>query len=190
MNSYIKWFCMFVIYRWHVTRMVFNEIIWRLFARPMPLYVYKTIKYNDEHLSEDVTDDYIDGNLLLSNDIDDTERIEYRVAWKRTSKYRMVFSKQNPISPTHELFAGAFGLSSKPKIMRATLKNLEENIEENVLQRVLKFAGPKHDFFGSNNFKMEWMFENDYLHEQMELELLLTNGKSFTFSPNDIVEFQ
>ena len=183
---------MLVMYRWHVLLAFINEMIWRLVMTPMPLYVYKVVKYKDDHWSEDVSTDYADGNVLLNTTIGDTERIEYRVTWKRTSKYRIVLTKEwkeCTINPAHELFAGAFGLSSKPKILRATLKNHDDASEDNVMDRVLKFAGPRHDFFGNGGFKMGWMFENDYLHDNIELDILLSNGKSFTYAPSDVISF-
>lgn len=202
-KSYLNRLCiewmMYVVHKWYSVDSFFREIATRVTCTPMPMYVYKVV-HIDENSDNDCTDDYYRGRFMeqvvlkSNNDPDDFEsvyqdhRVEYRLTWNRTSKYRVVSTISSPMQPKHEMFVGSQGLSTRPKIMCAVLKDDDGSC--NVVERVLKYAGPKHDFFDQKEFRMRWMFENDDLKTDTRLELLLSNGKTYTFGIDDIIDFK
>lgn len=163
----------------------YRELLDRLTIPPSPVIVYKVVHIGEfDTDTEDVTDAYIKG-LPISVQSDQT-RAEYRVTWKRNKKYRIVRSDPTDPSPNHEMFAGVLPDPMK-RIIMAVLHNPVENISESVMQRVLKFAGPRHDFFGNKRMRMCWLFENDELLPESQLHLLYTNGKLLKFEPDDLL---
>lgn len=185
----VEWL-MYFVHKWYSVDAFFKEMTTRVCCTPMPMYVYKVI-HSDEHKDTDCTDDYyrglfLESSVLVSKHPDD--RVEYRVTWNRNAKYRVVSTLSSPKQPTHEMFVGSGGLSTRPKILCAVLKDEEGTC--NVVDRVLKYAGPKHDFFEQNGFRMRWMFMSDDLQEDTVLEVLLSNGKIHAFGVDDTVDFK
>lgn len=194
-RMFLEWM-MYFAYKWSCVRAFFTEMVTRICCTPMPLYVYKVIHYEDNMSETDCTDDYYKGKPVVVKRITETEnetplenenRLEYRVTWNRRNKYRIVSTGTHVIYPHHELFVGTGTLSSKPKILCAVLKDSDGDC--NVIDRVLKYAGPKHDFFNQQEFKMKWMFEHDDLKEDTILFMLFSNGTHHTFHANDTVRF-
>jgi hypothetical protein len=137
---------------------------------------------------DDVTTKYIQGdNLIHPNNC--LDRIEYRILWKHRYYYRLVSTPTHIIEPTHNQFAGGQKISSRPKVICARLKNDSEGTNEDVIHRVLKYAGPRHDFF-NQPILMKWLFENDSLLEDTELHIMLNNCKFFVFKPNEIMRIK
>jgi hypothetical protein len=195
----IEWM-MYVVNKWYSLDSFCREIATRVTCTPMPMYVYKVV-HIDETIDKDCTEDYYNGCfmeriVLKSNDTGDFEsvdeyqdhRVEYRITWNRKSKYRVVSTLSSPMQPKHEMFVGCGGLSTRPKIICAMLKDGDGTC--NVVDRVLKYAGPKHDFFEQKEFRMRWMFENDDLKPDTRLEMLLSNVKTYTFGIDDIIDFK
>ena len=75
----------------------------------------------------------------------------------------------------------------RQRIAMAILNNPVESKTDDVIQRVLKFAGPNHNFFGNKDFRMRWMFENDDLLPESELHLLYTDGRLLKYGPDDLL---
>lgn len=185
----VEWM-MYMVYKWSCIQAFFVEMVTRVMSTPMPMYVYKVMTY--DHMGEaDCTEYYYKGlsipHVLPSSDEEPTDdhRIEYRITWSRNKKYRIVSTLSNPLYPQHEMFVGTGMLSSKPKAICAILK--DEDGECNVIERVYKYAGPKHDYFGQSEFKMKWMFENDELKETTVLSVLFSNGTHKTYGIDDII---
>lgn len=181
MNRMFMEWMMYVAYKWSCVREIFIEMVTRVVSTPMPMYVYKVLTYDSLGVV-DRTDDYYKG-AIIKNDTGD--RTEYRVTWNRTKKYRLVSTTSSPMYPQHEMFVGTGMLSSRPKIICAVLK--DEDGECNVIERVYKYAGPKHDFFGQKEFKMRWMFENDELKESTVLLVLFSNGTNTIYGSDDVI---
>jgi len=203
----VKRLFMNALYRYETVKSFFKELLRRIISVPMPMYVYKVLEihnFGDDGCeggitSDDITSEYQKGNLsveryLSSNDT----RVEYRVMWNTKTKYRVVSTETNSIKPNHEMFVGGKRLTSKPKIIRATLINhtyttyIEGaccgSIEEDVLTRVLKYAGPSQDFFKQDELQMEWMFENDQLTNEMKLNILMSDGKHLSFRTGQLMK--
>lgn len=197
-RMFLEWM-MYFAYKWSCVRAFFTEMVTRVCCTPMPLYVYKVVRYEDNMTETDCTDDYYKGKPIAvakAQPITETEneplsenenRLEYRVTWNRRNKYRIVSTNSNIVYPHHELFVGTGTLSSRPKILCAVLKDSDG--ECNVIERVLKYAGPNHEFFNQHEFKMKWMFEHDDLKEDTILFVLFSNGSHRTFSANDTIQF-
>ena len=187
-NTYLNVLVSNVLYFYSMMYSFMDELVVRVFTIPMPLYVYKVIQYQSNDEDEiDRTDDYRSGNVCLDVSSDDS-RIEYRVLWKRTKRYRIISTNKKQIQPQHEMFVGGGKLSTYIKPVCAVLNNPDENVEDNVLERVLKYMGPRYDFFGQS-VKMSHLFENDDLQENTELHMLLSNGKYVSYKPDDIITF-
>lgn len=167
----------------------YRELLDRLTLPPSPVFVYKVLRFTEpegeiEEQPMDLTDAYIRGSPILVEP--DKTRVEYRVTWKRNKRYRVVRSDPTDPSPNHEMFAGVLP-DPKKRIVMAVLNNPEENLSENVINRVLKFAGPRHDFFENKRLRMRWLFENDDLLPDSQLHLLYTDGKLLKFKPDDLM---
>jgi hypothetical protein len=106
-------------------------------------------------------------------------RVEHRVTWNG-SKYRVINE-----APRYDMFVRR----ESKKILMAVLHNPVENAEENVLERVVKFAGPNHDFFESN-VRMRWLFESDDVLDDTVLVLLMSNGAILKFAPDDVISLK
>lgn len=202
----------FLFYVWYYYSYVVNsvydfyrEFVDRLTIPPPPAMVYKVVCFptvtecaccentdspRDEKPEcvccapeKDMTHEYQIGRAIRPTP---EYRVEYRVQWKRSRKYRVVCSRDTDPSPHHDMFA-----SVKPDprkcIAMAVLNNPVESKSADVIQRVLKFAGPNHDFFGHNAFRMRWMFEHDDLLPESELHLLYTDGRLIKYGPDDIL---
>lgn len=167
----------------------YRELLDRITLPPPPVFVYKVIKFTEpegeiETDPEDLTDAYIRGLPILVQP--DKTRAEYRVTWKRNKTYRIVRSDPSDPSPNHEMFAGILP-DPRKRIVMAVLNNPVDNISEDVMNRVLKFAGPRHDFFGNKRLRMRWLFENDDVLPESQLHLLYTDGKLLKFRPDDLL---
>ena len=167
----------------------YRELVERITLPPPPVFVYKVLKFYEpeneiEEPPEDLTDAFVSGLPILVQP--DKTRAEYRVTWKRDKRYRVIRSDPSDPSPTHEMFAGVMP-DPKQRIVMAVLNNPVENVSENVLNRVLKFAGPRHDFFGNKRLRMRWLFENDDVLPESQLHLLYTDGKLLKFKPDDLM---
>jgi hypothetical protein len=188
MNRMFMEWMMYVAYKWSCVRGFFTEMVTRVVSTPMPMYVYKVLSY-DSFGVVDYTDDYCKGLRIKNASTDDTyaenNRTEYRVTWNRTKKYRLISTTNSPMYPQHEMFVGTGMLSSRPKIICAVLK--DDDGECNVTERVCKYAGPKHDFFGQQKCKMRWMFEDYILDESTVLLVLLSSGSHTTYGFDDVI---
>jgi len=170
-----------------------NLMMIKMFTPSMPFSVYKAIKYyedNDEICDEkDITKDYYDMKPLDCF-MEDKERIEYRVNVYSKVKtkfvpYRVISTKNCEIDPSQSIFVKrqTMGLNY---IMDAIL--YRGDIKTNVTDRVLKFAGPEHNFFNNTHLKMKWMFENDELEEGTSLVLYFKNGSTKAFEKCDHIK--
>lgn len=196
-NRTMYTFYMYALYYYSRVLAFFRELVWRILSAPMPLYVYKVLKYSpavkekeidpefvESHTVLDMTSTYIQGNqLIVPTDHDD--RIEYRISWKQDKKYRLVSTLSHPIHPAHHLFAGSQGMSTNAKIIHAILVNPNGDME-NVLPRVLKYAGPRHDFF-NQPVQMRWLFENDDISPCARLHIMTNKSRLSVFAPNDVI---
>lgn len=142
------------------------------FTEPIqPLRIYKILKINnDSHDIYDLTNSYIHGEMQL--DLYENERVEYRFMWMNR-KNRMIttnpYHAPSIIDMTQKQTVSLY-------IIKAILLNETDNICENVLERVLKYAGPHHDFY-DEEVKMEWLFENDDLEQiPFYLFIMYSNG--------------
>ena len=174
MNS-TTWFETFAMYMmYYYTRAVsfYADVFHRLTMKFPPLMVYKVMQVTEDGY-EECTDLYFKGLSLRSHS---DQRIEHRVTWNG-SKYRVVNE-----SPRYEMFTRR----ETKKIIMAVLHNPVENVEENVIHRVVKFAGPNHDFFESE-LRMRWMFESDDVLDETVLVLLMSNGAIMKFAPDDFI---
>lgn len=153
----------------HMVKNQFEIFFIRLFEPIQPLRIYKILKISDAHETTDLTNVYFKGDLKL--DINPDERIEYRYMWMNR-KSRMISNKES--------CPNIIGMTTKKPItvfiIKAILLNEDENVCENVLERVLKYAGPHHDFY-NETIKMEWLFENDDLETfRSFLFIMYSNG--------------
>jgi hypothetical protein len=187
----------------------YHEFVDRLTIPPPPAVVYKVLRVpneieenaekesnqkeieeNAEHKEPethqlvdaiDCTRDYHRGIKIVP---DDHYRVEYRLTWRRHRKYRVVCLDASDPSPCHDMFAGV-SPDPKQRIVMAVLHNPKENLNENVIERVLKFAGPKNDFFGNKRLCMGHLFANDDLLPDTMLHMLYTDGRLLKYLPND-----
>ena len=149
----------------------FDYMCIRLTEPIQPLRIYKVLKIKESHDVIDCTNEYLQGNLQLN--LNEDERVEYRYMWT-DRKNRM-------ISTNEEMVPNLFCMTRKPPkqvfIIKAILFNEDENLCENVIDRVLKYAGPQHDFY-NEQIKMEWLFENDDLEEaRVFLFMMYSDGR-------------
>jgi hypothetical protein len=171
----------------HYTNLKF--FYWKFGTKPMPFTVYKVLKYDTQTQHEVRLDDVYHNGVLpvCQND----EYIEYRVMYDR-KKYRVVSKCDNFKEPALSLFHKPTSSMNdpirNPRIISATLCHKYDNVESDVFNRVLKFAGPNHDFFGQV-LKTRWMFANDDLmDEEHTLHILYSNGISTQFSPDEHIK--
>lgn len=84
----------------------------------------------------------------------DSFRIEYRYLYQR-SKYRYAVDpdETDPSFPSNLDGDGSF--TAKPLMARVCFP---EGKNEIVLSRVLKYAGPRGDFYGGNRVRSQWLF--------------------------------
>lgn len=170
---------MYTMYYLSCLSSFYGNLIYRLTMKFPPLMVYKVMQVNNDIDGyEECTDLYFKGQSIKSRS---EQRIEYRVTWN-TTKYRVINE-----TPYYDMFLRR---ETKKTIIMAVLHNPVENVEENVTQRILKFAGPNHDFFGNNNIRMRWMFESDDLLDETVLVLLTSNGSLLRFKPNDMISIK
>ena len=159
----------------------------RLFEPLEPLRIYKVMKiHNETHDSTDVTTDYFKGSL--NPQCDENERYEYRYTWLGT-KNRMISTSSNVCSPSYKDMTLKSSKTETPSyIISTVLFNRDEDICENVLERVLKYAGPKHDFY-DKDIKMDWMFENDDLETiKTFLIIMYSTGEKICIRPGECIK--
>ena len=166
-------FLMYMTYYYSRVVAFYSDLFNRLTMKLPPLMVYKVMRVTDDDGYEECTGLYFKG-LPLESRVD--QRLEYRVTWNQ-SNYRVVNE-----SPRYEMFTRR----ETKKIIMAVLHNPVENVEENVIHRVVKFAGPNHDFFESE-LRMRWMFESDDVLDETVLVLLMSNGAIMKFAPDDFI---
>lgn len=167
--------CYYMMYYYSYVVTFYSDLFNRLTMKFPPLMVYKVMQVTDDGY-EECTDLYFKGLPLKSHS---DQRIEYRVTWNR-AKYRVVNE-----SPRYDMFLRR----DAKKIIMAVLHNPVENVEENVIQRVVKFAGPNHDFF-ETDVRMRWLFESDDVLDETVLVLLMSNGAILKFEPDDVISLK
>lgn len=178
--------CMSYVYT-HYTNI--KILFWKFGIKPTPFTVYKILKYDNLGMCELLNDEYYNGTLPTCKD--DNEYIEYRVIYDK-KKYRIVSKRDCCKEPSLSLLYNPGSSMNdpilNPRIISATLCHKYDEIECDVLNRVFKFAGPKHDFFGQV-LKTRWMFANDDLmDDDHNLHILYSNGISTQFSPDEHIK--
>jgi len=166
-------FAMYLMYYYSCLTAFYEDLFNRLTMKLPPLMVYKVMRVTDDDGYEECTDLYFKGLPLKAHS---DQRIEHRVTWNG-SKYRVVNE-----CPRYDMFLRR----ETKRILMAVLYNPVENVEENVIQRVVKFAGPSHDFFDSD-LRMRWLFESDDVLDETVLVLLLSNGAILKFAPDEVI---
>lgn len=154
----------------------YSNLFYRLTMKLPPLMVYKVMRVTDDDGYEECTDLYFKGLPLKSHP---DQRVEHRVTWNG-SKYRVIDE-----APRYDMFLRR----ETKKIIMAVLHNPVEDVEENVIQRVVKFAGPNHDFFESE-VRMRWLFESDDVLDETVLVLLMSDGAILKFAPDDVISLK
>lgn len=174
---------------YYILLCVYKTIRWSLYQFMLPfvrMRVYKVIKYDKEvtDKSEDVTSTYCSGNIPR---ISDDEYLEYRVMFK-DFQYRVISTNDAPKDPSMAMFQRRIRSPLLyPKIVSATLRNKQTKIETDVYDRLMKYAGPNQDFFGST-LKMKWLFVNDDLDcIDSHLVILFTNSQTKVFELNETI---
>lgn len=171
---------------WLKTKQYISNCMIRMFEPLEPLRVYKVIKiHNETRDATEVTTDYFKG--MLNPRCNENERYEYRFTWLGT-KSRMISTFSDVCSPSYTNMTLKTSNSHPLYIMSALLFNRDENVCENVIERVLKYAGPNHDFY-DKELKMDWLFENDDLEIiNVFLVIMYSTGKKICFKPGEYIK--
>jgi hypothetical protein len=169
-------------------------VYWKSCIPGMPYIVYKVNKgtlMNDSQSIKisKISKDFFNGFVPKQNNDFIWDYIEYRVMYK-FQKYRIFSLKGNIIEPTLHLLQ-SHGMKSPlnhPRIIGACLTNKVNDLQENVLDKILKYAGPNHDFFGQK-VKPKWMFNKQVMIDgEHDLCIFYTNGSIHSFSTNEFVK--
>ena len=164
------------------------QMMFQHFTYPwMATKVYRVLRYsttNDKDSEEDVTSVYAAGNVPPCTD---NQYLEYRVTHKGKS-FRVLSFNNDQRDPCVSMFHKKMvNPTRKGRIISAMLRDPVSEISEDVYERVMKFAGPNHDFFGTTPI-MKWLFMNDDVHDiDADLVLRLSNGRVLVYKPDDVI---
>ena len=186
------------------------ELYFRIIMKITPFYVYKVYAYPyDEMLNRiDITNNYYDGFYTKCTPSIGYPRIEYRCLWKG-KKYKVNSLKEIPKREITEdvtlpmmfpkkcnVNEPCLSIFSRKKvekyIMEAclTVRN-DENANDieriDVTQKILKFAGPNHDFFNQPMI-VKWIIKNQNKPiEYSYLHIMYSNGQLSKYTMSETV---
>lgn len=187
MGYYLNFYVRLMGYYQLVHRHVYSLIL-RFWHPRAPMDVYRVLKYMSGTAEyTDLTRQYLQGERM---GLSDAEYLEFRVLWKG-SIYRYLVGQQDSYPKYDEFLSPTLQESAHtPRIVNAVLMKVGDiSTRQDVLNRVLKFAGPKHDFF-KKMVCVHQVFINDDLDDTFQLILLRSNGKINTYSTQDYINHQ
>ena len=156
----------------------------------MPYQVYKVTRCNKNicGMEQELSHEYREG-VFSKLRLD--EYIEYRVLF-RGKKFRCLSTTEQFIEPCLTVLQKTKEINDpfkNPRIISAVMCNKFDNCEVDVFERVLKFAGPNHNFF-NQILQTRWIFGDaiDQMNDENMLRIIYSNGIINTFSPNEHIK--